>query len=263
MLEWAKFAGWVLSPLPLALFGGALAMLLRAIGWRLTGMALAIFSFAGLWLASTPWCAQTLAHALERRYPALSVAQTPKADAALVLGGVLGAAAPPERPHFNLGPAADRVWHAAALYRAGKVRWVLLVGGNQPGFEAAAPEAETMREMLLTLGVPATAIRLETRSRNTEENARNSLALVRQLQVRRLLLVTSALHMPRAMTIFNESFRHSGVELLSAATDVETVSGEPHPVWQWLPDVKALAHSSRAIKEYLGVAYFRWRGSPA
>jgi uncharacterized SAM-binding protein YcdF (DUF218 family) len=201
-----------------------------------------------------------MAHALERRYPALPVAQAPHADAALVLGGVVGAAQPPERPHFNLGSAADRVWHAAALQRAGKVRWVLLAGGNQPGFEAVQPEAETMREMLLVLGVPAAAIRMEGKSRNTAENAQQSRILVQQVQARRVLLVTSALHMPRAMAIFTEVFADSGVELLPAGTDVEALAGDLHPVWQWLPDAGALAHSSRAIKEYLGLAYVRWIG---
>jgi uncharacterized SAM-binding protein YcdF (DUF218 family) len=97
------------------------------------------------------------------------------------------------------------VWHAAALYRAGKARWVLLSGGNPPGDENVAPEAEAMAEVLRALGVPASAMRLEGRSRNTLENAVLSLALVRQVGARRVLLVTSALHMPRRSPCFRRS----------------------------------------------------------
>ena len=145
------------------------------------------------------------------------------ADAVLVLGGALGAPRPPAQPHLGFGAAADRVWHAAALYRAGKARWVVLSGGSPPGSENVAPEAEAMAEVLRALGVPASAMRLEGRSRNTLENAVLSLALVRQVGARRVLLVTSALHMPRALAVFQavaqlacrSLFAHHTVERLA------------------------------------------------
>ena len=102
------------------------------------------------------------------------------------------AARPPGQPHLGFGSAADRVWHAAALYRAGKARWVLVSGGNKPGDEDVVPEAEAMAVVLRALGVPASALRLEGRSRNTRENAQLSLALARQVDAKRVLLVTSA-----------------------------------------------------------------------
>jgi len=52
--------------------------------------------------------------------------QAPQADAIVLLGGGLSGARPPERPGFDLGSAADRVWYAAALFKAGKASWVLV-----------------------------------------------------------------------------------------------------------------------------------------
>ncbi len=252
MYELTKFAGWLLSPLPLGVLGSLVALLLVWRGWRRAGLGLGALSLAGLWLASTPWLAWTLASSLEARFPPVAVADTPAADAVLVLGGALAAAHPPLKPHMNLGSAADRVWHAGALYRAGKVRWVVLVGGNQPGFEHVQPEAEAMRDLLRVVGVPDAAMRLETRSKTTRENARNGVNLLQQLGVRRVLLVTSAIHMPRAMAVFHEALRGTGIAVLAATTDAEALGDELDPLGQWLPEASSLAWSTRSIKEYLG-----------
>ena len=107
--------------------------------------------------------------------------------------------------------------------------------------------------MLLTLGVPDSAISLEGRSRNTTENARETVKLIRAIEARRVLLVTSAMHMPRALSIFQRTFRDSGVTVLPASTDVEGLPGTLHPLGRWLPDADSLALSTRALKEYIGL----------
>lgn len=249
-----KFAGWLASPLPLVLLGALLALLLAWRGWRRAGWALATSCLAGLWLASTPWLACALTERLERQYPPVAVDATPVADAVVVLGGAVAAAQPPHRPQIQLSGAADRVWHAGQLFRAGKARWLILVGGNQPGFDDLPPEAEAMREMLRVMGVPERAMRLETRSRNTDENAAYSLQKVQQTGARRVLLVTSALHMPRAMAVFQAAWQGTGITLVPAATDAQALGHGLDPVLQWLPDAGSLALSSRVTKEYLGLA---------
>ena len=253
LFELAKFAGWLLSPLSVALLGGLLALLLVWLGRRRLGLALAALCLAMLWLFSTPWLAGTLAEHLESQYPPVAVEATPSADAILVLGGAVVAANPPLQPHLSLKNAADRVWHAGALYRAGKARWVLLSGGNQPGYEDQPPEAQAMREMLRVLGVPDDAMRLEGRSRNTRENAAFSRDLVQAVRARRVLLVTSAMHMPRALATFRAAFAGTGVAFLPASTDADALGDELDPLGQWLPDARSLEWCSRAIKEVLGL----------
>ncbi len=263
LYELTKFAAWMLSPLSVAVVGQVVALLLLVKGRRRAGLAMASVSFLFVWLFSTPWAARTLAMTLEARYPPIAVESSPEADLVLVLGGALAPAQPPMHPQINLGSAADRVWHAGALYREGKARWVLLSAGNQPGFEHVQSEAEAMREILLGMGVPDSAIRTETRSRTTRENAQYSKEIVRQLGARRILLVTSALHMPRALAVFRSAFRDEGVTLIPASTDAEALGGDWDPLWRWLPQANSLAWSTRAIKEYLGLAQ-TWlaKGSP-
>ena len=63
-------------------------------------------------------------------------------------------------------------------------------------------EAEAMRRGLMALGVPAAAILVEDRARDTLENARLSIPILRRAGVRRAILVTDRVHMPRALTLF-------------------------------------------------------------
>ena len=112
------------------------------------------------------------------------------------------------------------------------------------------PESSVMAELLQQLGVPAAAILQETRSRTTRENRDFSLPILQANGIRRILLVTSALHMPRALALF----RATALDVIPAPTDFEIHTPDnTHPL-RWLPDAQALADGSRAFKEYLG----RW-----
>lgn len=96
------------------------------------------------------------------------------------------------------------------------------------------------------LGVPVSAMVLEPASRNTIENARFTADLLQDRGITRVLLVTSALHMPRSVALFEQQ----GLEIIPAATDHEV---RPEPAWRlWLPNTNALDGSSRAIKEWIG-----------
>ena len=254
MFELAKVTGWLLSPLALALVLWVLVLVLVWRGYRRLGLAVGLLVVLGLWTVATPLVATGLAYPLERRFPAVLADQAPQADAIVLLGGALSGARPPERPSFDLGAGADRVWHAAALFKAGRASVVLVSGGNQPGADGMQVEAEAMRSMLLTLGVPPAAIRLEGVSRNTAENAQQSLGLIRAAGAKRVLLVTSAMHMPRALRTFEAALGGSGVAVLPASTDVEALPNSLHPLGRWLPDADSLGMSTAALKEYLGLA---------
>ncbi|MBK6741974.1 MAG: YdcF family protein [Hydrogenophilales bacterium] len=257
MFEVSKVVGWLFSPLVLTFAFLGAGLLFYWLSRPRFGLFLGLIGFAGLWALSMPWVAHKLVHQLEARFPALSVEQHPNADALVVLGGALAGASPPERPMFDLGSAADRVWFAAALYQAGKAPWIVVSGGNQPGSAGIQVEAVAIRSMLLTLGVPDSAIRMEGNSRNTAENAQESVNLIRGIGARRVLLVTSAMHMPRALRIFQADLREFGVTVLPASTDVEGLPGSLHWLGRWLPDANALALSSRVLKEYLGLVLVR------
>jgi uncharacterized SAM-binding protein YcdF (DUF218 family) len=74
--------------------------------------------------------------------------------------------------------------------------------------------------------------------------------------LQRVLLVTSALHMPRALA----TFQSAGIDAVPAATDYTVIYRDWRTVIDFLPDAKALSRTTDAIKEYVGHAYYRWKG---
>ena len=105
-----------------------------------------------------------------------------------------------------------------------------------------------MRTLLLDLGVPDAAIGLEDESPNTAANAANTVRLLQARGLERPLLVTSALHMPRAVA----QFEQAGMAVVPAPTDFEVIP-QPAHLLQWLPSADALDGSGRALKELLGL----------
>lgn len=219
--------------------------------WRRLSAALMIFALAWLWLWATPLASNAVAASLERRYPAVGAAQAPAADAILLLGGGIEPASPPLRPDFDVSGGGDRVVYAAQLYHAGKAPVIVATGGRLPWTPGTDSEADAMRALLLRLGVPDAAIVREDRSRTTRENMQYSAPRLAQLNAHRVLLVTSAMHMPRAM----RNAGVLGVEVIAAPTDVEVLPERSYGALGWLPDAQKLDRSGVAFKEYLGLMY--------
>lgn len=257
MVVLAKLAGAALYPLNLALLAGLAALLLRR--RAKLRRALALFALAWLWLWSTPWLAQQAARSLEAGHPPVAPAALPEADLIVLLGGLSDPAAPPGRPDPDLNAAADRAWFAARLWHAGRAPVVLCSGGRAPLSGAASAECPDVARLLVDLGVPETAIELEPDSRTTLENASATAALIERLLAsgriggRRLLLVTSARHMPRALA----AFRRAGLDPVAAATDH---AGRPERAFSpalLLPSPGALALSTSVWHEWLGRIWYR------
>lgn len=245
-----KVVIWLLSPLGMAF---CLAGLVLALAWRRrmrSSIALAALAFVWLGVWSMPMVSHWLGSAIENQYPQVPMAAVAHAPAIVVLGG---AVSPPRLggSEIDLHTAADRVWYAARLFHAGKAPLLILSGGSDPERQAIS-EARAMAIFLADLGVPAQAIVLEEQSRNTRQNAANSAALLKARGIDRILLVTSALHMPRAVTLFMAQ----GLQVVPAPTDFEASQPPPPGLLAWLPDALALDTSGRAMKEIVG----KWVG---
>lgn len=91
-----------------------------------------------------------------------------------------------------------RTRHAARLWHAGEVRWVVACGGTG---RHPPSEAEAMRRVLAGEGVPERAIRTEGRSTSTHENILFALPILAALGATRAVIVTDATHAPRARLI--------------------------------------------------------------
>ena len=252
-----KLAIALMAPLGTALALGALALALGCAGRRrgAWGVGLVALLWAGVW--SMPVASVWVRGQIEAPYPPLAMDQVPQAGALVLLGGGMSPRTA-LRPYPDLSSAADRVWHAARLFHAGKAPLLVLSGGGGGGDTPSAdPEAEAMRLFLHDLGVPDSAMLLERRSGNTRQNASLTAALLAQRGVTRVLLVTSALHMARARA----HFEAAGLAVVPVATDHESLS--PPSSGRFLPSADALDGSGRAMKEWVGQQFWPPRHAAA
>ncbi len=256
MLTIAKILTQLAYPLTLCLVLVPLGLALRGVRWRRLGAAGIVLGVGVLLVFSLPEVSFRLRAGLERQFQPQEAAAYPSADAILVLGGGIEGARSPWRDMPNLAAAADRVWFGAKLYHSGRAPRVILSGGAFDDDPALQREAPAMAAFMEDLGVPASALLLEATSRNTWENAVESRRLMQEHGIERVLLVTSALHMRRALAIF----RQLDIAVIPAPTDFEAAPPSGPVVLRWLPDAEALFGSSRALKEYLGDFAYRLRG---
>lgn len=254
----SKLLPLLIYPIGLA---GVLMILAMVLIWRKRSR-LALIPIAAalslLLISSSGWFSTWIVSSLERQN---LPAEIPNAQAIVVLGGATQSALKP-RPWVEVSDEGDRVLYGAKLYRDGKAPRVILSGGRIAWRGPGTPEAEDMATLMETMGVPRSAMLLEPNSLNTRENAVNVKAILEQQQIQSFLLVTSAMHMPRSLMIF----RKLGLNPIAAptdfiVTDLEAQANTPESrVLNLLPEADNLRHTTRALKEYVGIWIYRLKG---
>ncbi len=254
--------------LPLFVYPLGLACILLLI-WllikknRRSYRGLVIAALLLLWLGGNRWVSFALARSLEWRY--LPSDPIPQADVIVVLGGGTESGDSP-RPMTEVNDAGDRVLYAAKLYKDGIAPHILVSGGNVLFSRArGATPAEEMTELLLLIGIPEDAIWQQPESQNTYEDALYSAEILADKEIERIILVTSAIHMPRSVALFEKQ----GLEVIPAPVDF-TITGQN---WSGLfnpsvdvflinliPNTSSLGLTTNALKEYLGMLIYGLRG---
>jgi len=242
-------------PIGLVLELSFIALLFLLKGWRRTAATFLGLAMLLLWVSSMPIVADTLLGKLEQDYPAVMMTEVPASECIVVLGGAVEPVLPP-RVDIDMHEAVDRVRKAAQLFHAGRGKMIIASGGNLPWSPFAESEAESIKTLLLEWGVPAEAIVLEGESRNTRENALNSIALLEEYGCETLLLVTSAAHMKRSVAVFERL----GITVFPVSADVRVVKNPNITILDFLPDAGALNQTSDAIREWMGQKVYEMQG---
>jgi uncharacterized SAM-binding protein YcdF (DUF218 family) len=250
--------------LPLLLYPLGLSIVLAMVGLILVkrrrpkrGSALVILGMWLLYISSTQLVAYGITRSLEYQNLPVEIAA---ADAIVVLGGATKPAHWP-RPLPEVSEAGDRVIYAAKLYKDGKAPKIILSGGRVTWKGETGSESSDTAILLDLLGVPRSAILEDPTSLNTRQNAMNVKQIVDREQLAKLILVTSATHMPRSLAIF----RRLGMDVSPAPTDFVTTDVDRNLTPQGrllslLPEAENLFVTTRSLKEYVGLWVYRLRG---
>lgn len=247
-------------PLGFACIAMLVALLLLWKQPKLAALAI-LLGFLALMAGGNGWVCASLVRSLEQQH--IPEGELPQAEAIVVLGGATRSPSPP-RPWVEVNEAGDRTLYGARLYLQDKAPYVVLSGGRISWRGDVGSEAEDMAQIVQAMGVPPSAILLDRTSLNTRQNAENVKAILDDRDIDRILLVTSAIHMPRSLLVF----RKLGIDAVPAPTDfimtddavaAMSDSGEAI-VLNVIPDAQRLALTTRAMKEYIGLLVYRLRG---
>ncbi len=254
----SKFLPLFIYPLSLSCI---LLILAISVFWKRpqTAAIAVALALTVLLLGGNAWIAGGLVRSLE--WQNLPGSELPQAAAIVVLGGGIQPGHPP-RPWVEVSDEGDRILYGARLYQQGKAPVMILSGGRINWRNGGPPESADMAQIARALGVPATAILQDPSSLNTYENAVNVRQILQSHNIQgSILLVTSALHMPRSLAIF----RRQGMSAIAAPADfivtqVEENQGILGFLLNLIPSAEALEHTTKALREYIGLMVYRLRG---
>lgn len=208
-----------------------------------------------LWLSSMPLVAGRLARTLEKGATRLPVQNVGVADAIVVLS--TGRVTAPGPEAVSEWTDADRFFGGVQLLRAGKAPLLVFTGGWSPWEPNAPTEGDVMTEYATAIGIPKEQIVTTGKVFNTAEEA---VAVAAVLKARlagtpRIILVTSAFHVPRARQLFEQA----GLTVSTFPVDFYGTGGRGVSVMDVLPTAGALAQTQMAVRELYGRAYYRFK----
>jgi uncharacterized SAM-binding protein YcdF (DUF218 family) len=210
-----------------------------------------IAALALLYLGSMPVVGNALTHWLESRYPVVAIDQVESADAIVPLGGIFG---PPAREGFlaNMGEASERLDAGITLMQRKKAPWLVFTGGRIPWSKDPEVEGAVSRRAAIARGIPAEQIIITREVGNTNDEAHAVAAVMLERGWRKIILVTSAWHMPRAARLF----RAAGIDFVPFPVDLQIDPKGTLTLLDFLPSAGALQRTETIVREWYGILFY-------
>ncbi|HEV7346141.1 MAG TPA: YdcF family protein [Devosia sp.] len=175
-------------------------------------------------------------------------------DTIVMLGGATDGTISTARQITELSDAGDRLTDTLQLALRYPDARILITGGSGRLVAEGESEAEIAARFFAGIGIAADRLLLEAASRNTDENAELTKAMLGE-DPGTVVLVTSAFHMPRSIGLF----RRVGIDVLPWPTDYRS-AGSPSFAFELVNPVQNLETVGVAVKEWIGLAVYHWTG---
>ena len=190
---------------------------------------------------------------IEEKYPPLNMESLPNdVDAIVILGGGIVQGRSPYKGEilYPNQSTISRLIYGYLLWK--KLMIPIIVSGGNPLMSLPGTEADTMRAFLIKLGIPENFIITERKSRNTWENALYTEEICRSSDFKKVILITSAFHLMRAMIAFSKS------ELIIYPAPSSYFTNKRPYIWtSFFPQAKYFHYSFIALKEYAGLLFYK------
>ncbi|NPA37492.1 MAG: YdcF family protein [Chlorobi bacterium] len=178
-----------------------------------------------------------------------------KSDVCVVLGGMSTYHEPTGRIRFN--QSADRILQAVDLYEKGYIKRIIISGGTARLIRKNRPEAIHLKDFLVSIGIPADSVLIDSLSRNTYENSINTMNLINKHNWNKnIILVTSGYHMKRA----EGCFRKAGFTVFPYTTDPLAPVSKITFSDFFLPSSGVLYNWNALTHEWAGIIMYKLKG---
>ena len=209
-------------------------------------------SFVGvviLVICSMPIISSKMIAYLESDYELNQPSEIDTANAIVVLSGMVTAIKSKNGLNYEWGGAVDRFFTGINLFNLDKAPTLIFTGGKLP-WSIGIPEGEFLREEAIKLGIPKKDILLTENVENTDQEAKAIKKLL-SLDNPKVILVTSAFHMPRAQLVFEAA----GISVIPFPVDFLIGTGKI-TLMDFIPSASSFAGTSFFVREMIGRTYY-------
>ena len=209
-------------------------------------------SFMGLIVlvvCSLPIFSNRLIAYLEHNYQLKNISEVDTADAIVVLSGMVRTIQTNEVLSYEFSESVDRIFAGIDLFKENKAPSLILTGGKMP-WSIGKPEGEYLRDVAIKYGVPRKNILLTENVQNTDQEAK-SVKKILTIDAPKVILVTSAFHMPRAQKVFEAV----GIRIVPFPVDFRNASSKL-TFMHFMPSARSIWETSFFVKEMIGRTYY-------
>lgn len=244
MIYFNKIAPIIVSPLGLIIFLLFFGIFKKKMLPMLTALMLLIFF-------SLPIVSEKLIKVLEQNYTPVSPHDVSAADTVVVLSGMVRAIKHANGFKYEFTDSVDRILAGMELLNLNKAKKIILTQGKLP-WSKGLSEGEFLADFIQLQGIDPNKINLTDIVQNTNDEA---IAVSKMLPKNsKIILVTSAFHMPRAQIVFH----NQSLNVIPYAVDFRK-SAKKVSIIDFLPNAKAFNYSSTFFKELIGRAYYTFK----
>ena len=189
---------------------------------------------------------------LESDYQLSKPSNIASADAIVVLSGMIRTINAKEGLDYEFGEASDRIFAGISLFKEKKASELILTRGKLP-WSVGIPEGEYLKEIAITNGISENNILLTENVENTDQEAKAIKKLLSEDKPK-VLLVTSAFHMPRAQKVFEAA----GINVVPFPVDFQKGLSKI-TFMSFMPSANALSGTSFFVREMIGRVYYNFK----
>ena len=210
--------------------------------------SLIYLAIASLYILSTPIFSNMFFKIVEGDQSRKSFESLEKADAVVVLSGMLSIYEMDGEEYVKWSDP-NRFFAGIALMKAGKAINLIFTGAKLPWAKASRTEGAVLTDYSVEYGIPYDHIFVSSLVENTADEA---VAVKKMALGNKVILITSAFHMPRAQMLFEKE----GLEVVPYPVDFNLLTADSLTVMDYLPNAGSLAKTELGLRELMGRLYY-------